>query len=479
MKVKRDRWQRSFSQWFQDIDSKAGLVDYRYPIKGCGVWLPYGFKLRERVIGVIRSLLDGTGHEETLFPIMITSEMIEKEAVHIGSFGEQIFWVTHAGKHKLEEDLALRPTSETAVAPMLKLWIRSHADLPKKIYQVVSIFRYETKSTKPLIRVREVTTFKEAHTSHATAEEAEEQVKVAVGLYSQFFDDLNLSYVISKRPEWDKFAGSLYSIAYDVILPDGRVLQIGTVHNLGQNFAKAFDITFEEEDGSRSHIWQTSYGISERVIAAVVAVHGDDGGLVLPPKVAPIQAVIVPIPYKGEAGKVLEKCGEIAEALRGRGVRVEVDSRDKVTPGSKFYEWEMKGVPLRVEIGPRDLERGAVTLVRRDSMEKMQVSEGKVAEEIERLLKDVGVALKKRASDWMRSRIYRVESIEAVGGKVKGALGIIEAGWCGGEGCGLKMEEKTEMKMLGVAVGEKLGEGVRCISCGKEAKFLVRLAKTY
>jgi prolyl-tRNA synthetase len=480
LKVKRDKWQHSFSEWFQDINSGAGIVDYRYPIKGCGVWLPYGFKLRKNIIDVIRGLLDESGHEETLFPIMITSDMMEKEAVHIGSFQDQIFWVTHAGKHKLDDNLALRPTSEAAIAPMLKLWIRSHADLPKKIYQVVSIFRYETKATKPLIRVREVTTFKEAHTSHATPEEAEEQVKLAVKLYSNFFDELSLPYIISKRPEWDKFAGSTYSIAHDIIMPDGRALQIGTSHNLGQSFSKAFDITFELEDGSRKHIWQTSYGISERVIAAVVAIHGDDGGLVLPPKVAPTQVVIVPIPYKDSEELIVGKCKDVGDALRRRGIRVEVDLRMKLTPGAKFYEWEMKGVPLRIEIGPRDLEKGQVTMVRRDNGEKTQANFDVIVEEVQRSLDNISLALKKRASDWMKNRIHSAKSVEEI--KVRGEennLGVVETVWCGNEDCGLKMEEITGLKVLGTALEQKPVEGSKCVSCGKAANHIIRLARTY
>ena len=284
----RDRWRSSFSEWFHDVISRAGVADYRYPVKGCGVWLPFGFKLRENVLAIMRRLLNETGHEEVLFPLLIPAEMLRKEAEHIRSFEGQTFWVSKAGDRDLGERLALRPTSEAAIAPMLKLWIRSHADLPKKLYQIVSVFRYETKATKPLIRVREVTTFKEAHTSHATYEEAERQVEEAVGIYRRFFDELCVPYLISKRPDWDKFAGALYSIAFDTIFPDGRTLQIGTAHNLGQNFSRAFEITFETVGGGREFVWQTSYGISERVIAALIAIHGDDHGLVIPPNIAPV-----------------------------------------------------------------------------------------------------------------------------------------------------------------------------------------------
>jgi len=314
--VKRQKWSEDFGEWFRDVLINAGIMDYRYPIKGSGVWMPYGFKIRRNVLQILRNLLDTTGHNETLFPLLIPETSLAQESAHVKSFEGECFWVTHGGFEPLKVRYALRPTSETVIAPMLKLWIRSHADLPLKLYQVVNVFRHETKATRPIIRMREVATFKEAHTCHATFEEAEEQVNAAVELYKRFFDEVGVPYCVSRRPEWDKFAGALYTIAFDMLCPDGRALQIGTVHNLGQNFAKAFDITYETKDGRQEHIWTTSYGISGRGIAAVLIIHGDDNGIVLPQKIAPIQVAVVPVPYKGKEEQVNQACADVAAKLK-------------------------------------------------------------------------------------------------------------------------------------------------------------------
>lgn len=480
MGVTREKWRSNFSEWFHEILDTAAIADYRYPIKGCGVWLPYGFKLRQNILTIMRKLLDETGHEEVLFPLMITSEMLKKEAEHIVSFEAQTFWITHAGDHKLDEEVALRPTSETAIAPMLKFWIRSHADLPKKLYQIVSVFRYETKATKPMIRVREVTTFKEAHTSHQSLNEAEEQVKLAVKLYSEFFDNLCLPYIISRRPDWDKFAGALYSIAFDTVLPDGRVLQIGTAHNLSQNFSKAFDISFENETGEQEFVYQTSYGISERVVAAVISIHGDDNGLVLPPKVAPIQVVIIPIPKKGGETGLIEKCREVGGKLRESGIRVEVDLREKLTPGVKYYEWERKGVPVRIEIGERELQQSKLTAVRRDTREKIVINEGNAVKEIKDLFANIEKALKEKATLWLKNHISTAENMEEVKTLLEKKGGIVEVGWCGGSDCGLKIEGETDARVLGAAIDvNEREQRRRCVVCGGVAKGLVRVARTY
>ncbi|RLI13146.1 proline--tRNA ligase, partial [Candidatus Bathyarchaeota archaeon] len=391
---------------------EAEIMDYRYPVKGCGVWLPYGFKLRKLIFDILRELLDSTGHQEVLFPTLIPEDMLAKEAEHIRGFEEECFWVTHGGLKPLGTKLALRPTSETAFGPMFKLWIHSHADLPMKLYQIVNIFRYETKATRPLIRMREVLTFKEAHTCHATAEDAERQVREAIDIYKRFFDALGVPYLISRRPEWDKFAGAVYSIAFDMICPDGRVMQIGTVHNLGQNFAKAFEITYERPDGTHEFVWQTCYGISGRAVAAVMAAHGDDHGLVLPPRVAPVQVVVVPIPYKGKEEAVQEAAGQIGRLLREAGLRVEVDLRPDITPGEKFYYWERRGVPVRVEVGPRDVEKNQATLVRRDTLERMAVPMGQLVEAVKGLLDQLAEDLRKRAWAWMRERVKAVANVE-------------------------------------------------------------------
>jgi prolyl-tRNA synthetase len=303
--AKHEKRDKHFGEWFRQMLMDAEILDYRYPIKGCGVWLPYGFKIRKHVTQLLRNLHDAKGHDEVQFPILVTETNIRKEATHIKDFENELFWVTHGGTKPLELRYALRPTSETAMYPMFELWIRNHSDLPLKLYQIGSVFRYETKTTRPIIRVREVSTFKEAHTCHANLDNTETQIQEAIQIYKDFFDACSISYTISRRPDWDKFPGSLYSIAFDVLMPDGRTLQSGTVHNLGQNFSKAFNIKFETIEGDHDFVWQTCYGISERSIAALIAVHGDDNGIVLGPKLAPLQIIIIPIPHKESVAAIL------------------------------------------------------------------------------------------------------------------------------------------------------------------------------
>ncbi|MEM2012487.1 MAG: proline--tRNA ligase, partial [Metallosphaera sp.] len=369
MKISREKWSSNFSEWFDWVISQAEIYDYgRYPVKGSGVWMPYGFKIRQNVTTLIRKLLDETGHEEVLFPLLIPETLLKKEAEHIKGFEKEVFWVTHGGEDELEERFALRPTSEVAITLMESLWIKGYSQLPRKFYQIVSVFRYETKATRPMIRVRELSTFKEAHTVHETFEDAARQVDEAVEIYSKFFDILGIPYLISRRPEWDKFAGAEYTIALDTIMPDGRALQIGTAHHLGQHFTKAMDYKVQRADGSHVHPHQTSYGISDRVIATVISINGDDHGPILPPVVAPIEGVIIPIPGKSEEDteKINKYAMEVESVLKNSGIRVALDASEDKTPGEKYYIWELKGVPIRIEIGPRELNSGTAFLKRRD-----------------------------------------------------------------------------------------------------------------
>ena len=398
-----------FSEWYSDILEKAEIYDVRYPIKGCGVYLPYGFKIRRYTFEIIRKLLDESGHDETLFPMLIPEDLLAKEAEHIKGFEDEVYWVTHGGKTPLDVKLALRPTSETPIYYMMKLWVKVHTDLPIKIYQIVNTFRYETKHTRPLIRLREIMTFKEAHTAHSTKEEAEEQVKQAISIYKKFFDTLGIPYLISKRPEWDKFPGAEYTMAFDTIFPDGRAMQIATVHNLGQNFSKTFEIIFETPTGGKDYAYQTCYGISDRVIASIIAIHGDEKGLILPPIVAPIQIVIVPLIFKGKEDIVMEKAREIYEKLKDK-FRVHIDDRD-IRPGKKFYDWEIKGVPLRIEIGPKDIENKKITLFRRDTAEKFQIDEDQLEEVIEKTLNNIMENIKIKAWQKFENFITILEDI--------------------------------------------------------------------
>lgn len=483
LKVSRERWSKSFSEWFDEILWKAELYDYgRYPVKGCGVWLPYGFQLRRRIVELLRDLLDSSGHEEVLFPILIPEDLLSKEAEHIRGFGGEVFWVTHGGEEALDIKLALRPTSETIISLYENYWLKSYKQLPKKYYQIVSIFRYETKATKPMIRVREVTTFKEAHTAHESFESADEQVLEAIKIYMEFYDRLGIPYVVSKRPDWDKFAGALYTVALDTIMPDGRTLQIGTAHHLGQNFSKPFEIRIQLENENLDFIWQTSYGISERAVASVISIHGDDRGLVLPPHIAPIQVVVIPILVKGKEDQILEYASKIKLKLENTGLRVHIDDRRDVGPGAKYYEWEAKGVPVRVEVGSIELEEKTVILVRRDTLERMKVKVDSVREEVERLINEIWKHLKSRAREYMYSRIWRVKDLDEARERLANNLGIIEIPWCGKCSCGRKLEEYLNLKSLGnpvKGVEEVEVEGEECPICGDMAKTYMRLSKTY
>ena len=401
----------NFSEWYSEILERAEIYDVRYPIKGCGVYLPYGFKIRRYTLDILRRLLEERGHEEVLFPLLIPEDLLAKEGEHIKGFEEEVFWVTHGGKKPLEVKLALRPTSETAIYYMMKLWVKVHKDLPIKIYQVVNTFRYETKHTRPLIRLREIMTFKEAHTAHATGEEAENQVKEAIEIYKEFFHELGIPVMVSRRPEWDKFPGAEYTVAFDTIFPDGRAIQIGTVHNLGQNFSRTFDLEFETLEGGKDYAYQTCYGISDRVIASIIAIHGDEKGLVLPPNVAPIQVVVVPLLFKGKREMVEEKAVELYNLLKDMGVRVEIDNRD-IRPGRKFYHWELRGVPVRIEVGPKDLENKMVTIYRRDTEEKYQVREEDIKEEILDLFERIKENMRERARERMERYITTLDFSE-------------------------------------------------------------------
>lgn len=473
----RTAWSKDFSSWFNRVLRSADVMDTRYPVKGLYVWRPYGLKLRNRVVGIIRELLEDTGHQEVLFPLLIPKTIFAKEAEHIRGFEDEVYWVTRGGADELDVPLALRPTSETSIYPMFKLWIRSHADLPLRVYQVVNIFRYETKMTKPMIRLREVTTFKEAHTAHDSPEDAERQVRESVKIYKQFFDELCVPYVITRRPPWDTFAGAEYSIAFDTLAPDGRTLQVGTAHNLGQNFSKVYDLTYETAKGEHEHVYQTCYGISDRVIAAVIMVHGDDRGLCLPPVVAPIQAVVIPIPYKGEEEKVQSAAEGVVEELAKAGVRAHLDDRD-LRPGDKYYRWERRGVPLRIEVGPQDVKKNQATLVRRDTGKKEQVSRKVLVKEIKLTFGRITKNLAKRAGMFLEERTHEASDAKSAKRALSKGGGIVRIAWCGKESCGLKLEEETGADILGPEFeGKKISR--KCPVCGKKTETSVLMAKTY
>ena len=464
----------NFDEWFHDILENANITDSRYPIKGMAIWMPYGFQIRKHSMNIIKKLLD-KDHEEVLFPMLVPETELAKEGIHVKGFEDEVYWVTKGGQKDLNEQLALRPTSETAIYPMYALWIRTHMDLPIKYYQIVNTFRYETKHTRPLIRVREITTFKEAHTAHATKEESDEQIQDFIAIYKEFFDDLGIPYLISKRPEWDKFPGADYTMAFDVIMPNGKTLQVGTIHNLGQTFAKTFDITFEDKDGEHKLVYQTCAGVSDRVIASVIGIHGDETGLRLPPKVSPNQVTIIPILFKKGKEEVLAKCDEIKAQLEAAGLRVNIDDRD-IRPGKKFNDWELKGTPVKLELGPRDLENNITVAMRRDEGEKIKIAlDDSLADNVIDLLAKTEENLSKSAWNFQEEHVKFTESLDEIPELVESG-NVIKFYWCGDEAIGKEIEEQTGYDILGIQ--EEVSEG-KCISGKGDAKYVALMAKTY
>jgi len=470
-KVKKDD---DFNEWYNEIVELADLCDKRYPIKGMNVWRPYGWKLMSHVDNLIREEMTRSDHQEVCFPLCIPETLFQKEADHIEGFGSEVYWITHAGHSKLEERWLLRPTSETAMYPIFSLWIRSHADLPLKTYQIVNTFRYETKQTRAFIRVREIHFF-EAHTCHVDFEDAERQVKEDKDIAITLLKRLCLPFIFNKRPEWDKFAGAFYTISIDVLMPSNRTLQLGSIHQYKDNFSKPYDITYEAEDGSHKHCHQTTYGMSERLLGAIVGIHGDNKGLVLPPAVAPQQVVIIPIIFKGKEEMVLQTCETVAMILKSHHLRVLVDKRD-ITPGNKYYEWELKGVPLRIEIGPRDIQNEQIVVVPRDTGEKFIVSLSDIEIQLPKALDDLNERLSEKAQSILTGNMHYVTSIE----EAKELKGIVVLPWCGKDACALDVENILEGNTLGEPLeNDETVKQHRCPVCGSSAIQWMRFARSY
>jgi len=457
----------NFSEWYNEVIRQADIVDVRYPVKGLYVWNAFGFALRQHTYDLLRLLLN-RDHEETLFPLLIPETELAKEGEHIKGFEDEVYWVTHGGLTPLDVKLALRPTSETAIYPMYSLWVRSHADLPMKYYQIVNTFRYETKHTRPLIRCREITSFMESHTVHADWDDANRQVEYELELSKEFYRDLGVPIIISKRPDWDKFPGADFTMAIDAVMPGGRTLQVGTVHHLGSKFAKTYDITYEDVNGEQKYVSQTCFGISERCLASVIGVHGDDKGLVLPATIAPTQVVIIPI-IVGKRGEEILAAAEILEQeLKSAGLRVKTDKRD-LRPGAKYYHWELHGVPLRVEIGPRDLDNKQLVCCNRLGVKTTIAREG-AALSVKKLLDEAHDQILAKAENYLESHFKTANTIEECNEKLDG--NVVTVHWCGDKECADKIEELTDSALLGTEIRSKYvtnDEGT-CIICGKKGK---------
>ncbi len=463
-----------FSQWYVDVILKSELADYS-PVRGCMVIRPYGYTLWENMQQLLDGRFKATGHKNAYFPLFIPESLLQKEAEHVEGFAPEVAWVTHGGEEELAERLAVRPTSETIICNMYSKWIKSWRDLPVLINQWCNVVRWE-KSTKPFLRTAEFL-WQEGHTAHRTAEDAEEETLKMLEVYRDFVEtDLSLPVIKGRKSDNEKFAGASKTYTIEALMSDGRALQAGTSHNLGQHFSKAYDITYLDQDGKLKHVWQTSWGVTTRLIGAIVMVHGDDRGLKLPPNIAPIQAVIVPI-YGKQTEKVSEKVNQIYSELKDK-VRIELDNRDEYTPGWKFNEWEMKGVPIRIEVGPRDIQKQQVILVRRDTGEKFAVSEIELLPRLKKLLSEIQENMFHHAKKFLEDNIREVDNFEEFKQVIDEKRGFIKAHWCGNIECEKQVKEQTGATLRCIPFSEESVSG-RCIACNKESDTVAYFAKSY
>ncbi|MBQ3493180.1 MAG: proline--tRNA ligase [Clostridia bacterium] len=461
----------NFAQWYTDVVLKTELVDYG-PVKGTMVIRPYGYAIWENIQKDMDARFKATGSQNAYFPLLIPMSFFTKEAEHVEGFAPEVAVVTHAGGAKLEEPLAIRPTSETVIGTMYSKWIQSYRDLPVIMNQWCNVMRWE-KTTRPFLRTSEFL-WQEGHTVHATEEEAMEETIKMLNVYRDFMEEtLAMPVFCGRKTEKEKFAGAVATFGLEAMMLDGKSLQSGTSHYLGQNFSKAFDIKFLDKDGVQKYGYTTSWGTSTRMIGAVIMSHGDQRGLVLPPKVAPIQVIIVPIAV--HKGGVIEKAKELETALLSAGIRAQTDTRD-MSPGWKFNEWEMKGVPVRIEIGPRDIENNQVMIMRRDTLEKQALSIDGLANALTELLDTVQKDMLVKARARRDAKIVEADSLEGILAGVEGK-NFVKAGWCGCRECEDKVKETAQATARVMCDEEGVPE--KCAICGKPAKHKVIFARAY
>ena len=464
-----------FSRWYIDVVRRAELADYT-PIKGCMVIRPYGYALWENASGLLDARLKATGHQNAYFPLFIPESYLEKEAEHVEGFAPEVAWVTHGGAERLEERLAIRPTSEAIINSLYAKWVRSWRDLPLLINQWANVVRWE-KVTRFFLRTTEFL-WQEGHTVHATEEEAEQETLLVLEIYRSFIEeDLAVPVVTGLKTEREKFAGALRTYTLEALMGDGRALQTGTSHNLGQNFAKAFNIRFEDQNQQLQYAWTTSWGTSTRLIGALVMAHGDDDGLQLPPRVAPYQVVIVPIPGKHFEESVLPAARSLRDMLATAGLRAHLDDREEHTPGWKYNEWELRGAPLRAEIGPRDVTKGQAVLARRDTREKAFVPLDHVPAEAARMLDSIQNGLLERARAFKEENSRTASDLDAFREIMNGPRGFIEVDWCGDTEAEADIQEETSATIR-CLLTDREPDGP-CFHCGGKAKHVAIFAKAY
>ncbi|MDD6022071.1 MAG: proline--tRNA ligase [Oscillospiraceae bacterium] len=462
-----------FAQWYTDIVKKAELADYT-SVKGCMAIRPYGYAIWENIQKILDGMFKATGHENVCMPMFIPESLLQKEKDHVEGFAPEVAWVTHGGNEKLEDRLCVRPTSETLFCEHYANIVKSYRDLPKLYNQWVSVVRWE-KTTRPFLRTREFL-WQEGHTIHETAEEAIEETERMLNIYADFCENyLAMPVIKGRKTESDKFAGAEATYAIEALMHDGKALQAATSHYFGDGFAKAFGIQYQSRENKLEYPFQTSWGCTTRLIGAIIMTHGDDNGLVLPPKVAPIQAVIVPVAQHKPG--VLEKAAELKAVLE-KDYRVKLDDSDN-SPGWKFAEYEMKGVPVRIEIGPRDIENGQCVMVTRHNREKTVVSLASVSEEVGKKLQQVHDGMYRKALENRERRTYACKTVdEIISTLEKNGDGFVKAMWCGSEECEDKVKELTGVGSRCIPFEQEHISDV-CVCCGKPAKHMVCWGKAY
>jgi prolyl-tRNA synthetase len=468
---------QDFGRWYVDVVRRAELADYS-PVKGCMVIRPYGYAIWELMQQALDRRIKATGHVNAYFPLFIPESLLMKEAEHVEGFAPQVAWVTQGGSEPLEERLVVRPTSETIFGTMYSKWIHSWRDLPVLINQWANVVRWE-KVTRLFLRTTEFL-WQEGHTAHETAEEAEEETRRMLAVYRDFAEtEMAMPVMDGQKTESEKFAGAERTYSIEALMRDGRALQAGTSHNLGQNFARAFDIKFQARDKSLQYVYGTSWGVTTRLIGAAVMTHGDEGGLILPPRIAPYQVVIVPISRGNWRETVLPKAQAIRDELVAQGVRVMLDDRDSQTPGWKFNEWELRGVPLRLEVGPKDIEKSQVVLARRDTREKSFVPMEGLAAEVERRLTDIQQALFNRAIRFREEHTTSTDSYDDFKEIMEGRPGFVISPWCGSAECEAAIKAETQATIRNIPFTSEPTSGRTCIKCGAAATTFAWFAKAY
>ncbi|MFO7675952.1 MAG: proline--tRNA ligase [bacterium] len=469
------RKSEDFSEWYSAVVLKSGLADYA-PVRGCMVIRPHGYALWENMQARLDARFKATGHVNAYFPTLIPESFFKKEARHVEGFAPEVWWVTHRGADELEERLALRPTSEAVINAMFARWVKSWRDLPVLMNQWCNIFRAE-KATRLFLRTSEFL-WQEGHTLHRTQEEAEEETLKILNLYLDFLkNDLALPVLAGLKPESEKFAGADKTYAMEAMMPDGQALQAGTSHNLGQGFARAFEIKYLDENNTEQLPWGTSWGVTTRLIGALVMTHGDDRGLFLPPKVAPIQAVIVPVLFGKNDEAVLARCREAEAVLEG--IRVRADFSTNQTAGWKYNQYEMLGVPVRVEIGPKDVEKQGAVLVPRDGSGKRFIKFADLRAEVEKLLDEVQAAMYRNALTRLEAMMSEAGDFEEFRRKLAEKPGFVRVAWCGTQECENRIVAETRTTPRVMVPTEQGETHRRCIACGRDTDTVIYYARTY